>query len=383
VKLRTRVFVLVWLLVVCAMASMAVLLGRWSIIEIQRVTIEARVQVPPGARLDSLAFDTSQVTKRIERRMARGDVNESVMRPTPPDSFTRRILLAVVIGSLVAALATALLTRQIVGRITGLAAAVRAMRGGQLAQAVPVQGNDELADLARSFNAMSSGLAESEQRRRQLLSDVSHELRTPLTNVIGALEAIQDGLREPGERELAALHEEAMLLVRLVDDLRDVTLADAGELTLHLESVDARDAARQAAEAFPRSADRAAIELDAAVDLPAVRADRRRLAQILRNLLDNARIHAAAGSIVTLRVSSSGGTVRFDVHNVGDPIPAAHLDRLWDRFYRVDASRTRSTGGMGLGLAVVKRLVEAHRGSVAVTSHPGEGTTFSVVLTAA
>ena len=200
-RLRTRVFVLVWLLVVCAMAAMAVVLGRWSIIEIQRVTIEARVQVPPGARLDSLALDTSQVMKRIERRMARGPVDESVMRPSAPDNFARRILLAVVIGSLVAALATAALTRQIVGRVTDLAAAVRAVRGGQLAQRVSVRGNDELADLARSFNAMSEGLAESELRRRQLLSDVSHELRTPLTNVIGALEAIQDGLRSPGERD--------------------------------------------------------------------------------------------------------------------------------------------------------------------------------------
>lgn len=378
--LRTRIFLSVWLLTVAAMVAMALLLGRWTILEIQRVSVQSSVRAVPGG--DSLV-DTSRMTTTIERRLARGDVDEGVMRPVRAQQFTRRMLYALVIGSVVAAIATALLTSQILGRVRDLAAAVRAMRGGNLAQRVEVRGRDELADLATSFNAMSQELAESEGRRKQLLSDVSHELRTPLTNVIGSIEAIQDGLRAASPDEMAAIHGEAMMLVRLVDDLRDVTLADAGQLTLHREAVDPADAARRAAAAFPPGEGRAPIAVHVEPDLPVVRADRRRLAQVLRNLLDNARTHAAPDSIVTLSVRRDADGVAFEVHNVGHPIPQEHLDRIWERFFRVDGSRTRSTGGMGLGLAVVQRLVVAHGGSVSVASSVESGTSFRAVFPAA
>ncbi len=381
-SLRTRFFVLVWLLVFAAMVAMAALLGRWSVVEIQRVSVETQLRMPaPG---DSIAapMDSTRTRRTIERRIARGDVNEGVMRAAPTVSFVRRIVIAILIGSVIAAIATALLARPIVGRVTALAEAVRATRNGALDRRVDVVGDDELADLARSFNAMSADLAASETRRRQLLSDVSHELRTPLTNVIGSIEAIQDGLRSAGPAELAAMHEEAMLLVRLVNDLRDVTLADAGELTLERVPTDAGHAARSAVGAFPNTADVPPIALDHEEGEIMVMADPRRLAQMLRNLLENARTHAAPGSTITLSVLRETDEVLFVVHNDGAPIPAEHLDRIWDRFYRVDASRTRSTGGMGLGLAVVKRLVEAHGGRVGVTSSIATGTTFRVSLPA-
>ena len=380
--LRTRFFVLVWLLVVAAMIAMAALLGRWSVVEIRRVSIETQLRESTGGVIPRPPFDSTHIAKTIEHRVMRGSP-AGVVPATATNALARRIVIALLIGSVIAAIATALLTRPIVGRVTALARAVRATRNGALDQQVAVVGNDELADLARSFNAMSSDLASSEARRRQLLSDVSHELRTPLTNVIGSIEAMQDGLRTAGREELAAMHEEAMLLVRLVDDLRDVTLADAGELTLERVPIDATSAARRATEAFPPLPDRAPIVLHTPAEPVAVTADARRLAQVLRNLLENARTHARAGTVVTLTVEATSSTVRFSVHNDGTPIPAEHLDRIWDRFYRVDGSRTRSTGGMGLGLAVVKRLVEAHGGEVAVRSSEAEGTTFSASFPAA
>lgn len=368
--LRTRFFLLVWPLVVGAMVLLAALVGRWGVSEINRVSVRTETR-NDGRVVESVRLDS------VYTRVA---ASVRVPPEARAEAFRRQVLIALGVGSVLAAVATLLLSRPLVGRVGELAEAVRALRRGDLAARAPVRGRDELAELARAFNGMTEELAASERRRRQLLSDVSHELRTPLTNVLGSLEAMQDGLRPPDQAGLAMVHDEAMLLVRLVDDLRDVTLADAGELTLRPEPLDAAMEASRAAAAFPPVAGRAPIRVTPAPAPIPLTADPARLAQMLRNLLDNARAHAPADSVITLTVEPAGGGARFLVRNTGAPIPPEHLGRLWERFYRVDGSRTRATGGMGLGLAVVKRLATAHGGTVDVRSDATDGTVFTITL---
>lgn len=367
-NLRTRFFLLVWPLTVAAMVLLALVFGRWGVTEINRITVRSTIQTADATRTTQVDSVYASPTPGSEGQAARRAL------------LIRRILIALAIGSLLAAAATLLLSRPLVGRVSDLATVVRAVEAGDLAARAAVRGRDELAELARAFNALTEARARSEELRRQLLSDVSHELRTPLTNILGSLEAMEDGIVALNHAELAKVHGEAMLLVRLVDDLRDVALADAGALTLHLASVDISGLAEAAAAAFPAAPGRASIQ----VHVPAVpvllRADAGRLGQVLRNLLENARAHADPASSITVEVREDVDSVTMAVHNHGPAIPSEHLSRIWERFYRVDRSRSRSTGGMGLGLAVVRRLVEAHGGSVRVASDAALGTRFEVRL---
>ncbi|MEP6591480.1 MAG: ATP-binding protein [Gemmatimonadota bacterium] len=299
---------------------------------------------------------------------------------SPSDDLSRRIVIAVLVGSLLSAVVTLLIARPLLGRVEELSRATAALREGKLDSRVPVRGNDEVADLGRSFNELASSLEASEAQRRRMVTDVAHELRTPLTNIIGLLEAARDGIQPIDDAVLGALREEAASLNHLVDDLRDLSLADAGELTLALESLDAGAAARAAVAAFPVQPDAARIVVEASSPALQVVADRRRLGQVLRNLLQNARRHAPVDSVIVLRVALASGRVRFEVIDQGEGIAAEHLPHLFERFYRVDPSRDKTTGGMGLGLALVQRLVEAQGGRVGVESQVGKGSTFWVTL---
>jgi two-component system sensor histidine kinase BaeS len=366
-NLRGRFFLLVWPLTVTAMVMLAFVFGRWGVTEINQITVRSTVRTTDSVR-------TTQVDSVYASAIAGGAETQAARRQL----LVRRILVALAIGSLLAAVATLLLSGPLVGRVTELARAVRAVQGGNFAARAPVRGADELAELAIAFNRMTAALSQSEGHRRQLLSDVSHELRTPLTNILGSLEAMEDGIVPFDHAELGRVHDEAMVLVRLVDDLRDVSLDDAGALVLHAEMIDAVDLAVAVAAAFPRVPGRPRIRVTTPPRPVPLRADPGRMAQVLRNLVDNARVHASTESVITLEVTVGPEHIVFAVHNHGPPIPVEHLDRIWERFYRVDRSRSRSTGGMGLGLAVVRRLVEAHNGTVAVQSDASTGTRFEV-----
>lgn len=368
-NIRTRFFVLVWPLTVAGMVLLALVFGRWGVTEINRITVRSTIQAAGTTR-------TTQVDSVYASPAPDGADAQAARRAL----LTRRILFALAIGSVLAAAATVLLSRPLVGRVSDLARAVRAVQEGDLAARAVVQGRDELAELAGAFNDLTEARSRSEALRRQLLSDVSHELRTPLHNILGSLEAMEDGIVPLDHGELATVHGEAMLLIRLVDDLRDVALADAGALALHREPVDLSRLARDAASAFPATTERARIEVVAPTDAVTLQADAGRLAQVLRNLLENARAHADPASVITVEVHGEANRVTIAVTNCGSVIPPDHLERIWERFYRVDRSRSRSTGGMGLGLAVVRRLVEAHGGEVAVTSDAATGTRFEVRL---
>jgi len=215
-----------------------------------------------------------------------------------------------------------------------------------------------------------------------MISDVAHELRTPLANIRGYLEALRDRVVEPSPEVVDSLYDEAMILSRLVDDLQELALAEAGQLRLAREPVDVADVVQQAVQSFqPQAAAKGlTVEAELAGALPPVDADRQRVGQVLRNLLRNAVAYTPAGGKVTVSARQVGEEVEVAVRDTGVGIAPEHLPYIFERFYRADRSRTRSTGGAGLGLTIVKELVEAHGGHVRVESQVGAGSTFTFTL---
>jgi len=296
--------------------------------------------------------------------------------------LNRELLGVIALVLAVAGVATLWLARRIVEPVELLTAAVEKVRAGDLQQRVPAEGRDEIGELGRAFNALSGQLARVEQLRREMVGDVAHELRTPLTNLRAQIEAMQDGLAPQSPAALASLHEETLLLARLVDDLRDLSLADAGQLKLETARVSPVTALDQAIGALQaRAAERRVIiEKSFSGTLPDISADPVRLGQILRNLLENAVRHTPPGGRITVQVKPVGRYLEISVADTGPGIPAEHLPKIFERFYRTDPSRTRETGGAGLGLAIVKQLVNAQGGTVRAESTPGAGATFAFSL---
>lgn len=298
-------------------------------------------------------------------------------------SVNRWMIGAVAAAGLLALIVMWLLSRRIVGPVEALTSAARRMEGGDWGARVAVGSRDEIGDLSHAFNSMAESLARNETLRRQLVSDVAHELRTPLTNLQAQLEAIEDGIVPADAASLRSLHEETLLLARLVEDLQDLTLAEAGRLRLDRAPRSPREAMEGVAAAFRVQAEarRVTIRVESS-DPPLVLADSARLSQVLRNLVGNAVTHTPDGGTVTISARGEGASVRFEVRDTGEGISPEHLPHVFDRFYRADASRARATGGAGLGLAIVKHLVEAHGGAVSVESVPGRGTAFSFTIPA-
>lgn len=285
------------------------------------------------------------------------------------------------IGTAAVALVLAFaLSARILRPVSELTSAARRMREGDLDVRVTPRGNDEIARLARAFNEMAERLGQVERTKRQMVGDVAHELRSPVTNLRCGLEAIQDGLVAPDRDRIDALHLETLLLQRLIADLQDLALADAGGLTLARQPVDLAETIRRAVGPDSGGAPvRVSIEPDAA----SVRADAGRLEQMLRNLISNARRHTPDDGRVEIHAMRDGDCVRIAVADTGCGIPAEHLPHVFERFYRADPSRDRTTGGAGLGLAIVRRLAEAHGGTVTAASPgQGKGTTVTITLPA-
>ena len=282
----------------------------------------------------------------------------------------------------VASALTFFLSKRLLAPAETLAGAARALGGGDLSYRVNVRSKDEFGELAKTFNAMATDLEQTEELRRNVVADVAHELRTPLSNIRGYLEAMRDGMLEPDTTTIGSIYEEALLLERLVTDLQELALADAGQLTLLHRSTDMRDIINQALVALQIEA--RSKNLSLAAELPEepaiVDVDPERVGQVLRNLLSNAISYTPEEGRVSVQLVEEGGTLRVNVVDTGPGIPAADLPYVFERFYRVDKSRARSTGGAGLGLTIAKRLVEAHGGTMEVTSELGEGSCFSFTL---
>jgi signal transduction histidine kinase len=293
----------------------------------------------------------------------------------------RWLVGAIVAAGLAAVVLIGALARRLLGPIESLTDAARRMEAGDRSVRVPASARDELGELARSFNSMADAIELQETLRRNLVGDVAHELRTPLTNLRAELEALQDGLAKPDGRAIDSLHEDARLLERLVDDLQDLALAEAGRLALHIGPVPLLEAARRAAAAVETRARAGGV--DVVVRVPAelvVQADRDRLGQILANLLGNALTHTPAGGRVAVSAAATDGVVETVVSDTGTGIAPEHLPYVFDRFYRTDPSRSRASGGTGLGLAIVRHLARAQGGETTASSEPGHGTRVSFTL---
>jgi len=296
-------------------------------------------------------------------------------------SVNRVLLIVAVVAGLGAVLLILGLSRRILAPVEALTAAVRRMEAGDLSQRVDITSRDEIGELARAFNAMADGLARLEELRRNMVTDVAHELRTPLSNIRGYLEAIQDGVVQPEGRIIDSLYEEAVLLHHLVDDLQELSLAEAGHLELERQPMALADIVDRAVGAIrPRAeAKRVALHVDLPEDL-LVDVDPQRIGQVLRNLLDNALTHMPPGGEIAVAAHTEGQWVEVSVRDTGSGIAAEDLPYVFERFYRADKSRSRATGGAGLGLAIARQLVEAHGGRIWVESTEGEGSTFTFAL---
>jgi signal transduction histidine kinase len=297
-------------------------------------------------------------------------------------AVTRSLVFGVLAGAVAAVVLAVAFARGILRPIGALTTAAHRMERGDLSQRVHVTSNDEIGQLSHAFNAMADAMSRTEQLRRSMVADVAHELRTPLTNLRGYLEALRDGVAEPRTETIDSLYEEALLLSHLVDDLQDLTLSDAGRLSLRPEPFEAAALLNASVQALhPQAREQGvALVVDPMPRLPLVYADPQRIGQVVRNLLTNALTYTAPGGTVRLRAESCGSMVRVDVQDTGCGIASEHVQNVFERFYRADPSRARATGGAGIGLALVKQFVTAHGGTVGVVSSPGHGSCFSFTL---
>jgi signal transduction histidine kinase len=291
------------------------------------------------------------------------------------------MIASVVVIMLVAVLATYLFARRTLGPISALTDAAHQVAAGNTPEPVEVVGDTELSELAVAFNSMGDTLRHEDEARRRLTTDIAHELRSPLQNIRGTVESAQDGIRGLDEELLESLHEDTMMLQRLVDDLQVLALADASRLHLQQESVDVDELLELT---FRRYSDRAVekdIELyHVGTTAAVVFADPLRIRQVIANLLDNAIRHTQPKGQIELSAVVGANSVVISVRDTGEGIPEEFLPRFFDRFSRADPSRTRGTGGSGVGLAICQKLIEAHSGTISVDSSVGVGTTFRVTL---
>jgi two-component system OmpR family sensor kinase len=343
-------------------------------------------------------------------------------------ALNQGVLLAAVVAGLVALLLGAVLVQQIIAPLRRLQSAAHAIAGGDLSQRVATASRDEVGEVSRAFNQMAEALEDNERLRRHMMADIAHELRTPLTVVQGQVEALLDGVFPLTPEQLVPIHDETLLLSRLVADLRDLALAEAGQLTIEHSPVNLDDLARRVVAAVePVAAEKdIALALDVSPNLPTISADADRLSQVLHNLLSNALRHTPSGGRVTISVrmaslegwktgrledwkvgrlegwkrerdaptsdlptfqpsslptfQPSSPVLLVSVADTGPGIPAEDLPHIFDRFYRADKSRSRAGGGSGLGLTIARYIVEAHGGHIWAESQVGGGTQIVFTL---
>jgi signal transduction histidine kinase len=309
----------------------------------------------------------------------------SAVFPSPlslSQAISHYLLWGALLAVVVAFLITYFLSRRISAPVKALTRAVRRMGQGDLSQRVQSKEKGELGELAQAFNTMAENLDRGEKLRRNMIADVAHELRTPLSNLKGYLEAIRDGVIRPAPDAIRSLDEEADLLSRLVDDLQELSLAEAGELKLDCHTEDIIKLLKQAVAVrqTQAAAKGVLVSVDLPKKLPTVNIDAHRISQVLLNLIDNAITHTPKGGTITITARKLDNWLEIGVEDTGEGVPAKDLPNIFERFYRVDKSRARATGGAGLGLAIAKSLVEAHGGKIEVKSQTGKGSRFSFTI---
>ncbi len=298
------------------------------------------------------------------------------------NAMSRALYAGVGLAALGALILAIVLARYVLRPVETLTSAAQGMASGDLDRRVTVHSQDEIGELAAAFNSMADNRSRLESLRRNLVNDVAHELRTPLSNLQGYLELLRDGLTPATPAVIAVLHEESLLLSRLVADLQELALVEAGHLPMSPEPTTLVDPICGAIDALRPQAAAKQINLTCEIPgvMPQVMVDISRLSQILRNLLRNAILHTGSGGTVSVDAVAGHNAVAISVHDTGTGIAPEHLPYIFDRFYRADPARARSTGGTGLGLAIVKHLVEASGGAIDVRSEVAVGTTVTFTL---
>jgi signal transduction histidine kinase len=275
-----------------------------------------------------------------------------------------------------------LLMRRLINPLSEVIAAAQAVSQGDLTARVPVHAQkDDLSDLSEHFNRMADELERSDKQRRNLLADIAHELRTPITILRGRLEGILDGVYPPDDAHIAPALEETYLLERLVEDLRLLALAEANQLRFEMKPIKLDELADTILGLFSAQADEKKVELhlEAEPDLPEVMVDPQRFQQVIGNLIDNALRYTPESSSIELRIKRIDHTIELTVSDEGQGIPEEELAHVFDRFWRGEKSRARSTGGAGLGLSIARQLVEAQGGKIGARNRTHRG--FEVYIT--
>jgi len=297
------------------------------------------------------------------------------------EGVRRAIVLSGAGATAIALLLGILLARMISRPLKELTHATHLIAEGDLAHEVPVRTQDEIGELAQSFNQMTRRLAQANQLRRQMTADIAHDLRTPTSVIMGYTEALSDGKFQGTAEMFQVMHQEAQHLNHLIDDLRTLSLADAGELPLMKQSVSPQELLERIAAAYQIQAQKQVVSIQtaAAANLPLISLDPDRMAQVLGNLVSNALRYTSAGGQITLSAEQEPNNVLLKVQDTGAGIDPEDLPNIFRRFYRADKSRQQN-GESGLGLAIARSIVEAHGGSIAAASTPGQGTTFIIRL---
>ncbi|MXY43935.1 MAG: HAMP domain-containing histidine kinase [Dehalococcoidia bacterium] len=308
--------------------------------------------------------------------------------PEPPMSrllatLDASLLWTGIAAGIVGIALVSLLSRRALLSIGVLRGAARTFGGGQYSHRVPKMGPHEIGELGETFNSMADDIQRAERQRLNLMADVAHELRTPLSNIQGYVEAMKDGVIDPSDETLESVHQQVLQLNHLVEDVKLLSLLDAGALRLNFERATVGDVLNRSVRGFMAKAHSKEIRLtnDIDEDIPPVRMDTARILQVVDNLLENAVRHTPQGGKVTVRAGTlSTGEVFVAVEDTGDGIPDDVIATVFDRFRRADPSRARTTGGAGLGLAIAKNLVEAHGGTIEAKSSPSGGTIFRFTI---
>ena len=292
------------------------------------------------------------------------------------------LLISAVVAVVVAVILGGVLSSQVLRPLGELTDAIGSIKQGEFDQRVLVRTQDELGELAQAFNQMVEELQHVNQLRRQMTADIAHDLRTPLTVISGYLEGLRDGSLKPTQSRFDTLYQEAQLLKRLVDDLRTLSLADAGELNLTLQSVDPADLLHQVVSSFAPLADtqQVMLQVDVVEGLPQVMLDRDRMVQVLSNLVSNSLRFTPEGGSITVSAdrTDDGGDLALVVRDTGSGIAPEHVKNIFARFYRVSESREQDQNESGLGLAIAQSIVTAHGGCIFAESTLGQGTAIHI-----